>query len=131
MAADDATPAEPAPDALQQRWLAFRRACFICYGEVWVYAGAQPFDFYMTGLALQNGPGFDLQFSGQALCILAYGAQHWIPLAQMSADSLVHVQALVHGEQRRRTEQLRQDVTARWGFVDEEQAAPDGRQRVH
>lgn len=113
MAADDPAPAEPGLDALQQHWLDFRHACFICYGEIWVWAGAQLFDFHLTGLPLRDAPGFDVQFSGQALCILAFGAQHWIPVAQMTPDSLLHVQMLVYGKQRRHTEQLRKDVAAR------------------
>lgn len=93
------SPRDPSTPVLQEAWEELRAACFTSYGEGFVWAAGCPAEYYVLALHLAGSPGFRCDLSDNALVLIAFGARHVIPLAQLSPLSLQHLHVGVVGEQ--------------------------------
>lgn len=110
------SPRAPSTPVLQEAWEELRTACFTSCGEGFVWAAGCPAEYYVLALHLAGSPGFRCDLTDNALVLIAFGARHVIPLAQLSPLSLQHLHVGVVGEQIAAIERMRKLVHERYQF---------------
>ena len=111
---------------LRVRWEHYREACFSKYpgSTSWAWSGAAACEMHTLLLSTMDTPGFDIQFEGRAVCLVAFGERHFIPLAQMRGESLAVLQTMIVDTQGLVTDNQREFAHQR--FTVKGAKMPDG-----